>query len=214
MPPPALQGGGRGAAGPGLAGQQGSVTDFAKREAGKEGGDVGKSRGDEQKKIVDEELRKIPADQRNGAYANALAKAKEQNTQLDAAGANFKNRNLAANQQGKLGVDLSLSSNELRSQERLQQTASRVAYGRNCVDVGGIWIDDQFQAKTVTFAVKAQSEAYFRILEMQPKMRDVFRLGNYLVWMTPNGTALVVDQNDGKEKLTDAEIEGLFVVKK
>ncbi len=32
--------------------------------------------------------------------------------------------------------------------------------------------------------------------------------------MTPNGTALVIDTNDGKEKLSDAEIDKLFVAKK
>jgi len=175
---------------------------------------VGQSRGDAQKKIVDEELKRIPADRRNDAYAEALSKAKEQNAQLDAAGANFKNHNLAANQQGKLGVDLSLVSNDLRSQDRLQQTANRIANGRNCVDVGGIWIDDQFQAKTVTFAVKAQSEAYFRILEKNDKMKEVFKIGNHLVWVTPSQIALVIDANDGVEKLTDAEIDALFVAEK
>ena len=48
--------------------------------------------------------------------------------------------------------------------------------------------------------VKAMSDAYFRILELQPQMKEVFRLGNHLVWVTPSGTALVIDVNDGKEK--------------
>ena len=58
--------------------------------------------------------------------------------------------------------------------------------------------------------VKAQSEAYFRILKLQPQMKDVFRLGNYLVWVTPSGTALVIDTRDGKDKLDDKVIENLF----
>jgi Ca-activated chloride channel family protein len=45
-------------------------------------------------------------------------------------------------------------------------------------------------------------------------MKDVFRLGNYLVWVTPSNTALVIDANDGKEKLTDEEIDKLFVAAK
>jgi Ca-activated chloride channel family protein len=61
--------------------------------------------------------------------------------------------------------------------------------------------------------VKAQSNAYFRILEKHPEMKDVFRLGNYVVWMSPSGTALVLDQNGGKEELTDAEIGELFAKK-
>ena len=42
-------------------------------------------------------------------------------------------------------------------------------------------------------------------------MKDVFQLGNHLVWVTPSGTALVIDTSDGKEKLTDDEIDTLFV---
>jgi Ca-activated chloride channel family protein len=42
----------------------------------------------------------------------------------------------------------------------------------------------------------------------------VYLLGNYVVWMTPSGTALVIDCSNGKDKLSDAEIDKLFVVKK
>ena len=61
--------------------------------------------------------------------------------------------------------------------------------------------------------MKAQSDAYFKILEKHPEMKDVYRLGNYLVWISPSGTALVIDQNDGKDKLNDAEIAALFAKK-
>ena len=44
-------------------------------------------------------------------------------------------------------------------------------------------------------------------------MRDVYRLGNYVAWVTPSGKALVIDQNDGREELTDAEIDQLFKAK-
>ena len=43
---------------------------------------------------------------------------------------------------------------------------------------------------------------------------EVFKLGNYLVWLAPNGAALVIDLNDGKDKLSDTEIDKLFVAKK
>ena len=62
--------------------------------------------------------------------------------------------------------------------------------------------------------VKAQSNAYFKLLEKQPKMKEVFKLGNHLVWVTPNNTALVIDAGDGKEELTAEEIDKLFTVKK
>jgi Ca-activated chloride channel family protein len=59
--------------------------------------------------------------------------------------------------------------------------------------------------------VKAQSAAYFRILERQPKMREVLALGNFIVWVSPSGTALIVDRNDGQETMTDEAIDRLFV---
>jgi Ca-activated chloride channel family protein len=86
----------------------------------------------------------------------------------------------------------------------------RAVNGRTCVEIGGLWIDDKFEAKQQMVVVKAQSDAYFRILEKQPGMKDVFRLGNYVVWTAPNGQALVIDPNEGKEKLTDTEIDALF----
>ena len=70
------------------------------------------------------------------------------------------------------------------------------------------------ETKMPVCGVKAMSDAYFRLLEKQPRLKDVFKLGNHLVWVTPNQTALVIDTGDGKEQLTDAEIEGLFTAKK
>ena len=102
----------------------------------------------------------------------------------------------------------------MRNQEKLSQTACRNCNNRNCVELGGVWIDEGFDPNMKCVVVKAQSDAYFRILEKQPKMKDVFKLGNYLVWVTPNRTALVIDQNDGKDKLSDEEIDKLFVAKK
>jgi Ca-activated chloride channel family protein len=86
--------------------------------------------------------------------------------------------------------------------------------GRNCLEYGGVWIDEGFDAKMPAVIVKCMGTAYFRILERHPQVKEVFKLSNNLVWVTPNGTALVVDMNDGKDKLTDGEIDKLFVAKK
>jgi Ca-activated chloride channel family protein len=108
-------------------------------------------------------------------------------------------------------VDVAVCSNNLRCQERLTQTAMRNVYGRNCMEIGGVWIDEGFTPEMKAVVVKAQSDAYFRILEKNSRMKDVYRLGNYLVYVTPSKVALIVDSNDGKEKLTDEEIDKLFV---
>ncbi len=113
-------------------------------------------------------------------------------------------------QEGKLGVDLSCESNNLRYQTVINQSAVRRAGSRNCLEVGGVWIDEGFDPKMKTVTVKAQSKAYFRILERHPEVRQVYQLGNHLVWVTPSNTALVIDAANGSTELTDAEIDRLF----
>jgi Ca-activated chloride channel family protein len=115
---------------------------------------------------------------------------------------------------GKLGVDLAIETNYLRNLARVERSAVCNVYGRNCMEVGGVWIDEEFGAKTVAVNVKAQSAAYFRILERHPQIKSVFKLGNHLVWITPSGKALVIDTTKGNEKMSDAEIDSLFVAKK
>jgi hypothetical protein len=43
---------------------------------------------------------------------------------------------------------------------------------------------------------------------------EVARAAYLLVRLTPSGTALVVDTSDGKDKLSDEEIDHLFVARK
>ena len=78
----------------------------------------------------------------------------------------------------------------------------------------GVWVDEGFDPKMPTLVVKAQSDAYFRLLRRRPQLKEVFRLGNHLVWVTPSGTALVVDTSAGQDRLADAEIDRLFVARK
>jgi len=126
----------------------------------------------------------------------------------------LKRHNLREVQSEKLGVELSLQMNNLRNQSRLELTACRQVAGRSCLEIGGVWIDEKFDPKKPTLVVQAQSDAYFRILERHPVIKEVYQLGNHLVWVAPNGTTLVIDSNDGKEKLSDEEIDKLFIVKK
>jgi len=216
--PPALQPGGFGGGG----GRPGAkplpvdafVKELARKGDAKAGEGFSGNRGSVQEKLLKGELDKLKPEQRKQAYAQMLERAAaEQKSQADA-GKNYRDRNLQANQVGRLGVDLAQASNELRQQTRLTQSANKVLYRRNCVEIGGVWVDDQFKADTKTLAVKAQSDAYFAILKAHPKMKDVFQTGNHLVWIAPSGVALVIDANDGKEKLTDAEIAALFQAKK
>jgi Ca-activated chloride channel family protein len=188
------------------------------RQVQKDKAESGANRG----KFAEADLRREPAGDAKGggaggeakATAEAVSKAREQKRAFDEARRMFLMRNLDNVQAGKLGVDLSLETNYLRNQSRLAQTAVRRVQNRNVLEVGGVWIDEGFDAKTPTVTVKAMSPAYFRILERHPAVRDVFRLGNYVVWIAPSGTALVIDTEDGSEQMSDADIDRLFTVKK
>ena len=189
------------------------VSDLAKELASEKGdgrNNLGEARDALQDRQLRETLARLPADQKNNAYAKALEQVQEQKKQLKDAQSNYQAGKLRENQSGKLGVDLALSCSTLRNQNQLTQSANRTVYGRQCTEVGGVWVDDQFNVKAKTVVVKAQSNAYFRILERQPKMKDVYQLGNHFVWITPSGTALIVDANDGSEELADPAIDALF----
>jgi Ca-activated chloride channel family protein len=114
---------------------------------------------------------------------------------------------------GKLGVDFAVQLDNLRNQNQLDATAARKVAGRTCRQLGGAWVDEGFDAKMKAVTVKALSKAYFRMLERQPKIKEVFQLGSRVVWVTPSGAALVIDPNGGQETMSDAAIDRLFVKK-
>ena len=189
-----------------------SVEEFARLNQ-KTPGDLAKNRG----AYADRELEQRAGDDKSEqgrADGAARAEAKEKKVAYDQARDYLARRDQEAVQAGKLGVDLSLQTANLRNQSRLDPTALRNVYGRNCMEIGGVWIDEGFDAKMPTLTIKAQSDAYFKLLDLHPKIKDVLTLGNHLVWVTPNGTALIIDAGTGKETLGKEEIEALFVAKK
>jgi Ca-activated chloride channel family protein len=185
------------------------VLDFAKRNQAKPG-DLAVNRGER----ADKELHKVEGKDAVSAEGLVLGAARDKKEAYDRARSLLGRRAIDGVQAGKLGVDLSCQMQNLRTQCRLEQTALRNVYGRNCLEIGGVWIDENFDAKMPTMIVKAQSEGYFKLLARQPKLKEVFKLGNHLVWVAPCGTALVIDASNGKEKLSEEEIDKLFVAKK
>jgi Ca-activated chloride channel family protein len=218
--PPAagMPGGFGGAFGPVPGNAPAPRTTDAAREAAQAAkpaaGGLAAGRGEVQQKQLDEFERRLSEAERKGEVGEALAKAKKDTKTLDEAARNYRAKDLAKNQTGTQGVDLALASNALRNQDRLTPTANRAAYGRQCVEVGGVWIDEGYDPKLPTVAIRSQGKAYFRILERRPEMKDVYRLGNHVVWLAPSGAALVLDPKEGQEDLPDAEIDKLFVAKK
>ncbi len=190
-------------------GKQGNVIDFA-RQVQTKPGELATNR----EKLEDRRYKDMPAGQPKSDAERVLKEAGDKKAAYDQAKDALQKRDNGQVQAGKLGVDLSVQMNNLRNQSRLELTAQRNVAGRNCLEVGGVWIDEGFDPKLPVLTVKAQSDAYFRILELHAQVKDVFQLGNHLVWITPSGTVLAIDSGEGKEKLSDEEINRLFVAKK
>jgi len=188
-------------------GQMKKVTVFAKENQVK-AGDLAGNRS----KFEDEKLAKVPELARSAAE-KPLVEAKASKEAFDQAKVRLSLQQQRELQVNKLGVDYSVACNNLKWQSRLQQTAYKRVQNRNCLELGGVWIDEDYDPKMPTVAVKAMSDAYFRILERHAQVKDVFKLGNHLLWITPNNTALVIDTTDGVEQMTDVEIDKLFVMK-
>jgi Ca-activated chloride channel family protein len=167
--------------------------------------------------IAEKELSRLPAGAaKDGAAGDKLQEARDRFFAYRKAREELQKGkgNLASVQEGKLGVDLSLESNRLRGISQVTQNAQCWLGDRNCLEVGGVWIDEKYDPKMKIVAVKAMSQAYFRILERHPEAQKVFRIGNHLVWVTPSNTALVLDASHGQENMTDGDIDRLFTVAK
>jgi Ca-activated chloride channel family protein len=192
------------------SGGQRAVTDFIK-EAQTKAGEAAQSRGD----FADKTLKDLPKDAKaDEKLLGALNEARDRFQAYRQAQSELQKGQLSNVQSGALGVHLSVASDGLRNASCQQQNAQRWIGTRNCLEVGGVWIDEAYEAKMKTVTVKAHSNAYFRIVERHPEARKVFTMGNYLVWVTPSGTALVIDAMNGQEQMPDAEIDALFVARK
>src|SRR5262249_38169201 len=137
-----------------------------------------------------------PLAQTNAFACNGTGAGPEilQKKQLyDQARAALRSGNREGYQAGQVGVELSVDTDKLRNQDHISESAARHVAGRNFLLVGGIWTDDDFEAKMPVVAIKAMSQAYFRILERHPELKEVFQLGNRVIWVTPSRTALVID---------------------
>ena len=146
--------------------------------------------------------------------AEQLKKAMDAKGDLDRAKDALRRRDQNAVQGGKMGVDLSVQNQNFRDQITVSETAIKQISGRSMIEVGGVWIDEGFQKSMPTMVIQAQSDAYFRLLEKQPQLRKLFGLGNYLIWVTPGNTALVIDTQEGKNTISDQEIEQMFAPNK
>jgi Ca-activated chloride channel homolog len=187
----------------------------SKSPEGEGGGNAGGFRGEFEKKRLEDARKSAKGKGKGGEKAaHAAGESLDKMKAFDRARELLRRADLGGVQGGKLGVDLSEETGRLRQQSRLTRSAVRRVHDRNLLEVGGVWIDEGFDPKMKTVTVKAMSAAYFRILERHPSARQVFRLGNHVVWVTPSNTALLIDTSDGVEQLSDADIDRLFTAPK
>ena len=189
------------------------VLDFAKDDKAADG------RASARAKLAEKELRgasaaKSKPGEGKGGEAKKAEEALAKMDALDKARKLFGKRDREGATTGKLGVDLAVETERLRSISRVRRSAVQRILGRQMLEVGGVWIDEAFTPKTDAVVVKAMSDAYFDILKAHPEAKKMLKLGSYLVWVTPSGKALVIDAAHGKEKLDAATIKALFAAKK
>ncbi len=212
-PPPALLPGAFGGPAPSPANPTSPVTvnDFAKHIQAVPG-----QAAEFREKIADKAFNgPMPGDiEAESPAGKALKQTQETYQSYTKGKADLGKGNKDGYQSGNVGVNLSIASNALRQQSQLTSSAVVRVNNSNCLNVGGVWIDEAYHAKLKTVEVKAMSDAYFAILERHPQVKDVYQLGNHLVWVTPSGTALVIDTATGRDTMTNEEIDALFVAKK
>lgn len=182
--------------------QGGRVTDWAKSVQNRSGAAVG-SRA----QLTEAQLATVTG---NSTSAKALQSAQQARRAHDQAQLALDGKQHAKTQTGALGVDLSVQSNALRDQSRVALSPIRKIADHTLLEIGGVWIDERYQADVPTFTVQALSPAYFRLLERRPQLRELFQLGNYLVWMTPSGFALAIDLENGHERVGEVMLDYLF----
>jgi len=109
---------------------------------------------------------------------------------------------------GERAVEVAKSISELKLAERAEGLAVKKVGERTFEYVQGFWVDRAYKAGMPTVEVQYLSEAYFKILEAEPQLKDVFVLGEKLVIVV--GRKALVIQNEGRARMTDKEVAELL----
>ena len=99
---------------------------------------------------------------------------------------------------------------ELKTGARAEtSTTQRAVAGRQFRKVGGAWVDQAFKPAMPTLRLRVLGKAYFRLLARHPELSPIFAMGSRITWVSPGGTALVID-NQGQDEATDSALDRLF----
>src|SRR5262249_29110722 len=137
----------------GLGGGMGNGKDKGKApkqvlELARKDEDRGQQRGFYAESELKENASREAKDKEAKAEEKTYSRALDQKNAYDEAKKRFGKGDKDGVQTGKLGVDLAVNTNNLRSQCRMDRAAVRNVNGRQCLEVGGVWIDEAFTAKT------------------------------------------------------------------
>jgi hypothetical protein len=111
---------------------------------------------------------------------------------------------------GKEAVDLAERVAELKAGARPDSAATeRTLAGRRFKKVGEAWIDQTFKSPMLTVRIRVLGIAYFQLLAKHPELTAIFALGSRITWVSPSGTALIIDKQ-GQESLTELVCKQLF----
>jgi Ca-activated chloride channel family protein len=117
---------------------------------------------------------------------------------------------------GKAGVDVALRLRRLKQAEQAGDPGLaefRKAAGTRFFLYNDMWVDERFDATADITTLKFGSEAYFKLIDKAPHLVEALKLGTKIVILTAEGNVVAIC-GAGAEKLTDAQIDAVFVAKK
>jgi len=117
---------------------------------------------------------------------------------------------------GKAGVDVAERLRRLKQAEQAGDPSLaefRKAAGTRFFLYNDMWVDEKFDATADMTTVKFGSEAYFKLIEKAPQLIEALKLGTKIVITTSEGNVVAIC-GAGAEKLSDAQIDAVFVAKK
>jgi Ca-activated chloride channel family protein len=117
---------------------------------------------------------------------------------------------------GKAGVDVAERLRRLKQAEQAGDPSLaefRKAAGTRFFLYNDMWVDEKFDATADMTTVKFGSEAYFKLIEKAPHLIDALKLGTKIVITTAEGNVVAIT-GSGAEKMTDAQVDAVFVAKK
>jgi hypothetical protein len=86
---------------------------------------------------------------------------------------------------------------------------ARTIAGRRFHKVEDAWVDQGLTTSTPVLRLRVLGNAYFRLLAQHPELSPIFALGKTITWVSPSGTALVINDR-GQDDVTDSVLDRLF----